>query len=200
MTKNKAKKWAENIKACYQESTEKDKADGTKWYDNVRARCEKWAVEFGRSVETVAGVYAVLSPGTTWALNERDAYNVLKYGAEWRTATYKSNHLKALRIMKGGNLESTTTKEAKKVRAFYASILGDVGAVCIDRHAGAIAEGRELSDAEKKTLRRKKYDDVAGAYRKVAAEVGINPRDLQAITWTHYRRNLDKKLSEVTPF
>lgn len=193
-------KWVENIKECYRNSTDKDKVDGSSWYSNVRSRCEKWAAEFGKPLDVVVGVYAVLSPGTTWALNERDAYHVLKHGKAWRTATYRANHAKALRLIAGEPFDGVNGKEGKKVRAFFHSILGAPDSVCVDRHAGAIAEGRELTEEERKTLRRRKYDAIADAYKKAAAVLGIPPVHLQAITWTAYRRNLERKLAEATPF
>lgn len=195
-----ATKWENNIKACYNRATLKDREDGTRWYSEVSARCQKWAAEFQKPFEIVVGVYAVLSPGTTWALNERDAYHVLKFGKAWKTATYKANHVKALRLIAGEPFDKVNGKEGKKVRAFFHSILGAPDSVCVDRHAGAIAEGRKLTEEERKTLRRRKYDAIADAYKKAAAVLGIPPVHLQAITWTAYRRNLERKLSEATPF
>lgn len=57
-----------------------------------------------------------------------------------------------------------------------------------------------MTEDERKTLRRRKYDAIADAYKKAAAALGIPPVHLQAITWTAYRRNLERKLAEATPF
>jgi len=81
------------------------------------------------------------------------------------------------------------------VRAFFACILdpSDPWAVCIDRHAAAVAYGRTLSDREMKnavavTKGADRYQALADAYRAVAAARGMLPMDVQAVTWVTWRR------------
>ena len=64
-------------------------------------------------------------------------------------------------------------------------------AVTIDRHALAILAGLEtpryLDRFPKLVDRRYAYRYAAAIYRQVAAEYGITPQTLQAITWVSHR-------------
>ena len=63
--------------------------------------------------------------------------------------------------------------------------------VCIDRHAVAVALGRPVSPTAQTYLQRKgSYDKVAQCYRIAAAEVGILPSQMQAITWLQWRKEI----------
>ena len=70
---------------------------------------------------------------------------------------------------------------------FAHAILGDdPRAVAVDRWAARIAMGTDDADAAGTALGRVgAYDKMADAYRDAAAQLGLKPSELQAITWVH---------------
>ena len=163
------------------------------------------------AVERAAGVIAALSPRLPWRKNVEYAKKAYAYfyaspnlrhplqsQAVWlsQIPTLKANALKAWRILAGELPEDVLG--GPKVRAFYFTIANptDPRAVVIDRHAFDVAVGQVLTDAARGVMLGRKgvYDSIATLYRRAAAivtrETGVptTPAELQAITWTYWRR------------
>lgn len=193
-----------NVLAVYGRASEAARAEGLSWYAKAHAWAAKLAEEYHLSVDTVAAVVAVLSPATDWARNVRDAAALVKCGGRYETVTvctYGPNKAKAVRLL-GGETPDRVVGGAK-VRAFWQLIRDpcDAAAVCIDRHAMAVAYGRTLTDAERASLRApRRFRAVQDAYRRAAAAVGLTPSQLQAATWTQWRYENAARPAAVTPF
>lgn len=178
---------AVNIIDVYRLATVAELVEGREWYPTAHAL----AVELDPSnPRRGAGVIAVLSPQLSWKWNvvrAREAYATGK-GAGCLGKD------KATRILAGEDADSVVG--GKKVRAFFECIADPAAkTVCIDRHAFDIAVGRVTNDKSRNALTRKGvYESFAEAYVRAAemlsAESGldITPAEVQAITWTVWRR------------
>jgi hypothetical protein len=171
--------------------------NGLAWYRNANKTLRGLAVEHGHSLETVAGIAAVLSPGTRWEQNLRDVMAVLQDGADAVVTTYHPNQVKAVKLLNGDTFDAVACKNkntGNKVRSFYDNLLrpDDSEAVTIDRWVVRAL----YRDADKKLSRvfssAKVYDEIADAFRKVAADRGLRPCELQAMVWLQVRPGSDQ--------
>ena len=194
-----------NIAAVLDLATAQDYADGISWYRRARRTAGVIGRLLGykgaKAYRQGAGIIAALSPSCEWDRNVSVAFAVVRNGGEWRAdddSKYQSraNIDKARAIMLGAR--PLDVLGGDKVRNFYACIIepSNSYAVCIDRHAAAVAYGRTLSEREMSnavavlaTVSR--YEAIADAYRAVAAARGLLPMDVQAITWVTWRRLKD---------
>ena len=110
---------------------------------------------------------------------------------------------KALSILKDGNIENISQNigDMHKVRNFYNNIVNpnDPNAVTIDTHAVAAALLKPLSGSANEvtynfsgpssvlTGTKGSYAVYADAYRELANELGLLPREVQSITWEAVR-------------
>lgn len=174
-----------NIRKWYASATPAQRTDGFCWYPMARATAEGIAAEYGISVECAAGVIAALSPRNRWHKNVEYAYalvSAVTSGTALPFCGLTDNRAKAVRIARGESPELVLGGD--KVRAFYANIMGDTQAVTVDVWA-ARACGHK-SDA----VNRSQYRTASVAYRAVASELGITPRELQSIVWVTIREGL----------
>lgn len=172
-----------NIRDCYQRATDADLVAGRAWYTLAYRTALNLTPH---DVRIGAGVIAAFSPQMSWKKNVELAATCLRTGKF--VGHYGANNRKAEKIAKGADPLSVLGGD--KVRAFYECIVnaGQTDAICIDRHAIAIALGRNATDKERQGLKGKRYKTYADAYRNVAAKVGLLPSELQAVTWVTWRR------------
>jgi hypothetical protein len=162
-------------------------------------------------IELAAAVVAVLSPQVNWERNKMLAHLVYSLALEgvWNDSLtaevagslwdhgLTDGPKKAFRMLVLGEDPNEVVK-GPKVRQFWHTIVDptDVRAVVVDRHAWAVAAGRVLTDAQlgKVSGRLGMYDEVSEMYRRAARilslelERTITPAEVQAITWTAWRR------------
>lgn len=182
-----------NIVNAFLDSSPDDVLDGMEWY----ARAHRLAIELDpNNVQRACGIIAALSPLQYWPVNVANARKVY---AGVPIFGLKKNVAKAYAIYNGG--APLDILGGPKVRAFYATILNPAisHSVVVDRHALDIAAGIVQNDADrsamvKVTKAHNGYDAIASAYRFAAAIISANgnnvsPAELQAITWTYWRRN-----------
>ena len=192
-----------NICAILDAATAAEWAEGVAWYRKARTVAGivgRAAGYKGKRAYTVgAGVVAALSPSCAWDTNMAAALAVADNGGQ-RLGTDASrfqnaaNVAKAARIMGGAPVLDVLGGD--KVRAFFACIAdpSDSHAVCVDRHAAAVAFGRSLSEKEMREAVKvtkkggSNYERIADMYRAAAAARGLSPMDVQAITWVAWRR------------
>ncbi len=189
--------WTRGIRRWLDKGLDADR----EWYGRARTFCAALAERFETSPERVAAIMAAMSPGTSWDRNKIETRAMLE---EWRGertpgtfpyTTYPANVKKARRILSGAERDCylDTVKPRKdsgfKIGSFYRNIVdpSDGDAVTIDRHAIAVCLGHAPDDGEQQ-LTGYRYRCYAAAYRKVAAERGMVPSEVQAITWAAYRR------------
>ena len=149
--------------------------------------------------------YPIVTPeGDFGALKASEAGK--PYNIRWGTLKFLSNAIEALDAK--GDIQKITyiLGERHKVRNFYNNIIAPnslAGDVTIDTHAVAAAMLRPYSGASKEVghvlatepgVASSAITGVAGnyglyaeAYRRLARELGILPRELQSITWEAVR-------------
>jgi hypothetical protein len=128
-------------------------------------------------------------------------------GEELKFTTYPRNVEKAERIRRVSkradylDLVQPQPASGWKIGSFYRNIVDpdDGEPVTIDRHAIAVAIGHAPSGREQ-NLTAYRYRCLAEAYRQVAAERGLTPNAVQAITWCEYRRTKGDLHQEPLPF
>jgi hypothetical protein len=156
----------------------------------------------GRKAYVVgAGVVAALSPSCEWDVNLRCAMALVR-SRGLRSSDDDTRFQSRVNCGKGARILSgelpLDVLGGAKVRSFYVCILdpSDPTAVCVDRHAAAVAYGFTMSD---KQMSRAvavlasvdRYEAIAEAYRAVASARGLLPLEVQAVTWVAWRRLKD---------
>lgn len=177
-----------NIREVWNRTTPSDITEGFNWYLKANRIASRIS---GGNVSKGAGVIAALSPQTPWDRNIELATEAFKgnFGG-----TFSANVNKAKRILAGESPLHVlwhTGQRYHKTANFYECILngGTSRSVVVDRHAGAVALGRELTPKEQTHwLQGIPYIDIEMAYRRVADELGIYPAQLQAIVWIVWRK------------
>ena len=196
------------IRANYHAADAAMAADGLAWYTDAERLIAADAAEYGLPHSTVAAVYAACSINASWAANRTIARRWLQYAtgraerpSGLETVAVRCDAAVAERpesfedawsiVLQGGDARGS------KVASFVANFHGRTDFVTVDRWAMV---GAGLATAEpngkgrmtpcerhSKAPKGVKYDRIAQAYRDVAAELGIAPRDLQAVVWCHVR-------------
>jgi len=198
-----------NILAIYEQATQTEIFDGLRWYDEAFSFCANLAENFGLSVSNVAYAGAALSPNNSWTGNQKDLISVCASYAKGELAelvsqfengdkkamqvlkvqTYPLQVIKAFYLLKTGEL-LTYIGQGKKTLSFARNIaFFDSLDVTIDGHAASIVINvRMTMKNASKVLKPSNYKDFAEAYEIAAAQVGMLPKQLQAITWVAWRR------------
>lgn len=174
-----------NILKTYKQASAAQAVDGARWYSDAHALAE--AITPG-DVERGAAIIAALSPALAWSTNMRVAVAAARKGSRKPAGVIGANWIKAKKIANGADPDRVLS--GAKVRAFAACIASDgehPDAVCVDRHAAAIACGRFLEDGGAAAVRGKRYEMIAAAYRDAAARAGVTPAQMQAVTWVVWR-------------
>ena len=171
----------ENITAVFDRANQSEVESGMFWYPTAH----RIALESG-SVERGAGIIAALSPMMPWDRNvelARDAFATdIAYGG------LSKNVAKAQAIIDGAN--PLDVLGGDKVRTFYGNIVNPWGdGVTIDRHAYDIAVGIRHGN-KRPGIGKKVYREFSAAYIQAAMGLGVFPAELQAITWTVWRREI----------
>jgi hypothetical protein len=197
---------AANVLKIFRAATADDIAYGRSWY--AMARDAASTLDPADPVRGAA-VIAVLSPMMPWGRNltlARQAYAMAADGASHddivaALGCLKRNAAKAAALVLGADPAAVVT--GPKVVPFWQRIVDAAsgatgpGSVVVDRHAHDIALGRVTDDATRgATLGRKgghhmvamAYVRAASVLRRTGEAPGITPAELQAVTWTTWRR------------
>ena len=189
--------YVRNILKTYRIATVSDVADGVEWYDRAKRMAAWIAKETGIPETTVIGVMAALSPNNRWERNCKDALTMCQAWIngdttdDFKVSCYNTMKQKAWSILE----DDLTTDEdilsrlnGQKIRSFYSNIRG-LDEVTIDGHALNIARGkREGLTSDKTNMGKKQYRELQAAYVTAAKRVKVKPHELQAITWTTWKR------------
>lgn len=169
-----------NLLRWWEAATAEEVMAGLVWYDTARREAQAIADRTGLSLDTVAGVIAALSPQNRWHNNLTDASAYCEAAAAGRpqpkAATFRHNQNKGWRIANGENWRDVL--KGPKVRAFAANITGDHDPVTVDLWSSRAATMFALTKVGRK------YDAVAEAHRRLAAQVNLPPAHVQAVIWT----------------
>lgn len=173
-----------NILRVYRSATPEQHDIGVNWYADALGIVTDFAQVHGTSVDVSAGVFAALSPQNGYGANVNLARRFMASGGTLTSGYLGMGLTKARAIHAGAEIEPTLS--GLKTINFYRSIVtGGIDGVTIDRHAYCLAIGERLPNAPK--LSPKRYAEVAEAYTRAAARVGLTPAQIQAVTWVVWR-------------
>ena len=177
-----------NIIKVYEQATDLQLVAGATWYADAHliagVLCEG-------DTERGAAVLAVLSPVLSWDKNVAAAIVAAKPRGRRPAGVLGRNWDKA-RAARRKNSDLNSIVKGEKVRNFWLCIATNglhESAVCVDRHAASIAYGRFLDsdDAAKAVSGKRRYKELADAYREAADILGVLPATVQAVTWVVWR-------------
>ena len=188
--------YTRRILKTFDAATPEEIEAGINWYAVAKSDCATLADRYGVPLEIAVGVVAALSPNNRWERNLKDAENMLsafKAGRsveEVTVCTYRAMRDKAWSILE--NMPDVdgvlTLLNGQKIVAFAECILGR-DACCIDGHALNIARGqREALTSDKTNVGKKLFRDLQRAYSNAGKKHGFTAFEMQAITWTTWRR------------
>ena len=186
-----------NILKVYRRATSEDVANGLEWYDRAKRYASIISNLSGVNLNTVVGVMAALSPNNRWERNVKDTERMVwawvkgEDLTDFKVSCYNTMKAKAWSILEDDLTDDTdilTRLNGQKIRSFYSNIRG-LDEVTIDGHAYNIALGiRQGLTSDKTNMGKKLYREMQSAYVKAAKRVGVKPHELQAITWTTWKR------------
>ena len=186
-----------NILKVYRRATAEDISSGLEWYDRAARYAKIISTKYFIHRNTVIGVMAALSPNNRWERNVKDTERMVQAWVngedltDFKVSCYNTMKAKAWSILEDDLADDDdilTRLNGQKIRSFYSNIRG-LNEVTIDGHALNIARGyREGLTTDKTNMGKKLYLDMQAAYVKAAKRVGILPHELQAITWTTWKR------------
>ena len=175
--------YKKNIRRVYKSVKLEDIDSGMGWYWEARKFCTQISKEYNVPLYKVVGILSALSPRNRWERNKIDTISILTKGEGATVATFNPNKRKALKILKAEEGEVLSILNGMKTKSFYSNIYNAIDEeVTIDVWAVRVA-GLEGS------LTSKRYADIAEAFRVVALELGVMPKQLQALTWGAVRLN-----------
>ena len=186
-----------NILKVYRRATPEDIANGLEWYDRAKRYASIISNLSGVNLNTVVGVMAALSPNNRWERNVKDTERMVwawvkgEDLSDFKVSCYNTMKAKAWSILEDDLTDDDdilTRLNGQKIRSFYSNIRG-LTEVTIDGHAYNIALGiRQGLTSDKTNMGKKLYREMQSAYVKAAKRVGVKPHELQAITWTTWKR------------
>jgi hypothetical protein len=189
--------YVRNILKTYRIATVEDVANGVEWYDRAKRMAAWIAKETGIQEATVIGVMAALSPNNRWERNCKDALTMCSAWIngdsleDFKVSCYNKMKEKAWSILQDDLQDDAailTRLNGQKIRSFYSNIRG-LDEVTIDGHALNIARGkREGLTSDKTNMGKKQYRELQAAYVTAAKRIKVKPSELQAITWTTWKR------------
>lgn len=182
----------QRIIETYRAATPETIARGLAWYgDALDVALTMTELDDTLTLEAAAAVIAAYSPQLPWVANKRAALTFARSGSR-EAGVMNSSHDRATRVCGQADPISALNPigRAPKIESFARNIMGDTDSVTIDVWAVRVALG-DRDDADKILARRNVYRDLADCYRKAAAELGVAPSAVQAVTWCQIRGRAD---------
>ena len=188
-----------NIEAVAARAQPEDWTSGREWYWGARDRASRMATEFNVPIRLVCHIVAALSPGVRWLTNLEAAEQVLLEEPKIK-GVYRKNAERAREILTTYWNERNDGQQpyacyqilsGPKVTAFAETIFNpdsNHSDVVLDFHAIGIALGKRFTSKTAPDLRKKEREILDAAYRKVADSYGVRPHQIQAVTWTRWRK------------
>ena len=186
-----------NILKVYRRATPEDHANGLEWYDRAARYAKVISTKYMIHRHTVIGVMAALSPNNRWERNVKDAERMCQAWVngedltDFKVSCYNTMKAKAWSILEDDLTDDDdilTRLNGQKIRSFYSNIRG-LDEVTVDGHAYNIALGiRQGLTTDKTNMTKKVYRERQKDYVTAAKRIGRKPHELQAITWTTWKR------------
>lgn len=172
-----------NIRSSFDAATLEERSAGMHWYDSARELAGYLGAKHWVGVEVAAAVIAAHSMNASWSVNVARAEAQLAgrpvgLGAAIRMgAAAMADPQNALAHVVG-----------PKLHPFACNIAGDLTMVATDRWAQRAGFGSSDDKVCDRFIGRKGVrDTLILAYQKVAADVGLEPAELQAVVWVQVR-------------
>jgi len=181
--------YTKNIRTVFDMASIENKKRGKEWYIAARIAAFQISQQTGVPLITVCGVIAALSPRNKWARNLLDAEQICRSNEFHKCATFKANVHKAIRIMGTSDKTAITAiLSGKKITAFFDNIYDPSSSrVTVDVHMQLVALGSYLKEKDRPSLTDKMYREIEEAVKEVAIKNGLQPFELQAITWLTWK-------------
>lgn len=186
-----------NIRNVYSLATADEIKSGLAWYDGAHAHACELSSLYGIPLQAAAEILAALSPNVRWGRNVADAYTlcgVLAAGGaieSIRINTYPANRAKAGAIFNAAvaGLPYAGILSGPKVTRFAKTIETpwESHGITVDVHAFSVASGKRFTTKDV-VIGTVNYHTCERAYLTVGAELGIAGHQVQAITWTVWKR------------
>lgn|GEM_PF-6981581 len=172
---NRVQKWLSMATAA-------DITDGMQWYSEAH----RWASSLG-DVATIAQITSILSAQCDWQGNKK---NVINFLAGEKASIFASGRQLAecTEALTGWNIPAGRAKTFRFAATIADPSRSDI--VVIDRHAIKIAFNQ--LDSKEICITAKRYRDAEQAYKNVAQQNGLIGNQVQAITWTTYKRIVNR--------
>lgn len=204
-----------NVARAVADATPEQRGKGLRDYEEYRAAAEDMAAHFEIEPNVVIGMIAATSPQREIEDNFADIEHVLTQLATLPPEVIietslpalaqqvtpgpvlPANIIKALRIYQGEQPDAVL--RGNKVRSFYSNLTDPAGsqAVTLDTHMVRAITGDERYDTDSAgtvTTSAGKYAALSAAVRRVAAEEGLLPSQVQAIVWEYQRAQPSKSV------
>ena len=177
-----------NIKRTYKLSLG---SEFNNWYQEANDFGSDVAKLFDIPLSKVLGVVSVLSPLKEWSNNKKLAIQFISSGdcGHMKNNKKKAREILALDIDSALEFNILKIINGQKTTAFFLNMMypNRKDYVTIDRHAVAIAIGRNATENEQ-VLNGKQYTFLRDCYIIVANKLGLAPLHLQSITWQTWKR------------
>lgn len=170
---------------------------GLAWYQSAHAHACELSSLYGIPMRAASEIIAALSPNVRWERNVADAYTlcgVLAAGgdlASIRINTYSANRSKAGAIFRAAvaGLPYAGILSGPKVTRFAKTIETpwESNGITVDVHAFSVASGKRFTTSDV-VIGAVNYRTCERAFITVGAELGIAGHQVQAITWTVWKR------------
>ncbi len=161
--------------------------DGLNWYPEANEFAQILSNKFNVELIKVCGIISALSPLKSWDENKRIAESFLSTGKSYHTKvmTKKCNDI----LNSNGTIEEITEiLKGNKITSFFLNIYDqNYNGVTIDRHAICLAVGEVLND-DSLQLSLNQYNFFVNCYRISAQKLGVQPHQVQAVTWVEWRK------------
>jgi hypothetical protein len=200
----------QNILDAYEDSTEEEYNAGIEWYNKVHNIAKEFSEAYGYSFEVICAVFARLSPNLYWDINYVQAIAFIEahaqgvknwedvriwtpYSYEGKPCGYGNNNRLAWEILETGDLSLV---RGEKIESFMHNFINGPD----DPDTKATVDIWATRVAFKDPLVEPHFNDRDGSYAymeqayNIAAErVGLTPKQMQAVTWVHYKNKYGKK-------
>lgn len=186
-----------NIRNVYSLAAADEIKNGLQWYESAHAHACELSSLYSIPLKATSEIIAALSPNSRWERNVADAYSlcaVLSSGGPLesiRIKTYSANRSKAGAIFSAAvaGLPYAGILSGPKVTRFARTIETpwESHGITVDVHAFSVAAGKRFT-SKNVTIGAVNYRTCERAYLTVGAELGIAGHQVQAITWTVWKR------------
>jgi hypothetical protein len=172
-------------------ATPEQRRRGRRWYREARELMEELARETGYTLEQAVAVLAITSAGAQLATNLRWTREALESRGAARVGRFPNAMAPRIRRVLEDPAYAAEFVGGPKIGPFHRAILGDGGALVLDRWAIAAAIPGVDRDTAHRELTKGRREAVEQAYRELAKRLRMRTCDLQAVIWLQIRETTE---------